>query len=135
MDKNNSINLKLEIIKKCIEIFDIGYITIIYFIFAIIVAKLFNYFFGPYHKEDDANKHSIQIAIELCGVIWLIGISTYIVRKVAKTIPSPFDGIYDFHHELVRELSTAGVYTLILYQCSFFFRGKLDTFLTRFFNR
>jgi len=135
MDKNSPNNFNLQLIKYNLEILDIGYITIIYFICAVIVAKIFNHFFGPYHVEVDNNKHSIQIALELCGIIWLIGISTYVIRKIVKLIPSPFDGIYDFHHDLVKELSTAGVYTLILYQCSFFFRGKLNTFLTRFFDR
>lgn len=63
----------------------------------------------------------------------MLGISTYIIRNIVELIPSPFNNIYDFHHKRVKELSSAGVYTLILYQCMSYFRGKLNLFITRTF--
>jgi hypothetical protein len=125
--------LQFEFVIRFIKMLDIGYITIIYFIFAILVAKVFNYIFGEYDSESDKNKSNFKICIELCGIIWLIGISTYLIRNVVELIPSPFENVFDFHHKRVKELSSAGVYTLILYQCLSFFRGKLSTFLTRIF--
>jgi len=130
--KNNN-TFSEEFIIRFIKMLDIGYITVIYFIFAILVGKLFNYLFGIYIPEDDKNKSNIKIGIELCFVIWLIGVSTYIVRNIVELIPSPFENMHDFHHKRVKELSSAAVYTLILYQCSSYFRGKLTLFLTRIF--
>ena len=112
---------------------DIGYITVIYFICAVIVGKIFNYIFGVYNPDVDKNKSNLRISLELCGIIWLIGMSTYIVRNIVERIPSPFEDVFDFHHKRVKELSSAAVYTLILYQCLSFFRGKLTTFLIRTF--
>jgi hypothetical protein len=129
----NENTLQFEFTIRLIKMFDIGYITIIYFIFAVIVGKLFNYFFGEYNINVDTNKSNIRIGIELCGIIWIIGISTYIVRNLVENIPSPFENFHDFHHKKVKELSSAAVYTLILYQCMSYFRGKLNLFISRTF--
>lgn len=129
----NQNTLEFEIIIRSIKMLDIGYITILYFIFAVLVGKIFNYIFGKYDPEKDKNKSNVKIGIELCGIIWLIGVSTYIVRNIVELIPSPFENLYDFHHRRVKELGSAAVYTLILYQCLSFFRGKLNTFLDRTF--
>jgi tetrahydromethanopterin S-methyltransferase subunit C len=125
--------LQFELIIRSIKMLDIGYITVIYFIFAVIIAKIFNYIFGIYSPEYDKHKSTIKIGVELCAIIWLIGISTYIVRNIVELIPSPFEDVYDFHHKKVKELSSATVYTLILYQCLSYFKGKLTTFIERTF--
>jgi hypothetical protein len=129
----NQNTLQFEFTIRLIKMLDIGYITIIYFIFAVTVGKIFNYFFGEYNPNVDTHKSNIRIGIELCGIIWMLGISTYIIRNIVELIPSPFNNIYDFHHKRVKELSSAGVYTLILYQCMSYFRGKLNLFITRTF--
>jgi hypothetical protein len=129
----NQESIQFEIVIRFIKMLDIGYITVIYFIFAVLVAKIFNYFLGKYDPEIDKEKSSFIIGVELCAIIWLIGVSTYIIRNIVEIIPSPFDGVFDFHHKRVKELGSAAVYTLILYQCFFFFRGKLSTFLSRTF--
>jgi len=125
--------LKFEVTIRFIKMLDIGYITVLYFIFAIIVGKIFNYIFGPYNSSADVNKSTFRIGVELCAIIWLIGISTYIIRNIVEIIPSPFENFHDFHHKRVKELTSASVYTLILYQCLSSFRGKLNTFLGRTF--
>ena len=129
----NQDTIQFEIGLRFIKMLDIGYITVIYFIFAVIVGKIFNYIFGPYDPDKDKHKSNFRISIELCGVIWLIGMSTYIVRNIVEKIPSPFENIFDFHHRRVKELGSAAVYTLILYQSLSFFIGKLTTFLARTF--
>jgi len=130
-NNNNSFNIELHV--RLIKILDIGYITVLYFISAYLVSKLFNYVFGKYEPNVDTNKSTFVIGIELCGLIWLLGISTYIVRNIIELIPSPFEDIYGFHHKKVKELGSAAVYTLILFQGAFLFRGKLNTFLLRNF--
>jgi hypothetical protein len=116
-----------------IKMLDIGYVTILYFIFAVLVGKIFNHIFGKYDPEKDKSKSNIKIGIELCGLIWLIGVSTYIVSNIIELIPSPFENPHDFNHTQIKELSSTAIYTLILYQCLSFFRGKLNTFLDRTF--
>ena len=132
---NNTLNIStektisLEILIRSIKILDIGYITILYFICAVLVAKFLNNLFGPYKPEDDKNKSKYLIGTELCGIIWLMGVSTYLIRNVVERIPSPFDDVYGFQHQKVKELSSAAVYTLILYQSFTYFKSKLEVFL------
>ena len=123
--------ISFEILIRSIKILDIGFITIIYFIFAILVAKLLNYFFGTYKHESDKNKSKYIVGLELCGIIWLMGVSTYLIRNLVELIPSPFENVYEFHHHKVKELSSAGVYTLILYQSFSYFKLKLESFLLK----
>jgi len=123
-----------QLVFRSIKVLDIGYITIIYFIFAIIVAKIFDMMFGQYDPEKDKHKKTYKIGIELCGIIWLIGVSTYFARNIIELIPSPFDNIGGFKHRRVKELSSAAVYTLMLYAGSYYFKSKLDTFLARIFS-
>jgi len=130
---NNQNMFKLDATIRFIKMLDIGYITVIYFLAAILVGKLLNYIFGIYNPESDTNKSSYKIGLELCLLIWLMGISTYIVRNIVGEIPSPFDNLYDFQHKRVKELGSATVYVLILNQSFSLFRGKLLTFLNRTF--
>jgi len=130
----NQNTLKFEVTIRFIKMLDIGYITVIYFIMAVLIGKIFNYVFGYYNPETDTKKSTFMIGIELCALIWLMGVSTYIVRNiVSELIPSPFENFHDFHHRRVKELGSASVYTLILYQSISSFRGKLGTFLARTF--
>jgi hypothetical protein len=130
---NNQNEFKLDATIRFIKMLDIGYVTVIYFLAAILVGKLLNYIFGIYDPEADANKSSYKIGLELCLLIWLMGISTYIVRNIVGEIPSPFDNLYGFQHRRVKELGSATVYVLILNQSFSLFRGKLLTFLNRTF--
>ena len=73
----------------------------------------------------------MQVSLEIIGIIWLIGASTYIVRNIVELIPSPFDGLGGFIHKKLKELSGAGVYTMIVMGYAFHFRAKLDAFNRR----
>jgi hypothetical protein len=97
-----------------IKILDIGFIAAMYFIIGLIASKLFDKLFGTFDPKKEEKKHIIQISLELIGMIWLIGVSTYVVRNLAEFIPFPFDGILGFKHSKVKELTSASVYTLIV---------------------
>lgn len=114
-----------------IKILDIGFIASIYFIIGIVASKLFDKLFGIFDPKKEEKKHIIQISLELIGMIWLIGVSTYVVRNLAEFIPSPFDGIFGFKHSKVKELSSAAVYTLIVMGYALHFRAKLEYFNKR----
>ena len=114
-----------------IKILDIGFIASMYFIIGVIASKLFDKLFGSFDPKKEQKKQIIQITLELIGMIWLIGASTYIVRNLTELIPSPFDGIFGFKHSKVKELATASVYTLIVMGYAYHFRAKLEYFNKR----
>jgi hypothetical protein len=94
-------------------------------------SKLFDKLFGTFDPKKEEKKHIIQISLELIGMIWIIGVSTYVVRNLAEFIPSPFDGILGFKHSKVKELTSASVYTLIVMGYAYHFRAKLEYFNKR----
>jgi hypothetical protein len=116
---------------RSVKIMDIGYVTAIYFIVGLIFSRLFDKLFGEFDPKKEEKKHIVQSGAELVGMIWIIGISTYFVRNLVELIPSPFDGLGGFVHKKLKELSGAGVYTMIVMGYAFHFRAKLDAFNRR----
>ena len=102
---------------RTVKIMDIGYVTAIYFIVGLIFSRLFDKLFGEFNPKIEETKHIAQSGLELVGMIWIIGISTYVVRNLVELIPSPFDGLGGFVHKKLKELSGAGVYTMIVMGC------------------
>jgi hypothetical protein len=116
---------------RAVKIMDIGYVTAIYFVVGLIFSRIFDKLFGVFDQKKEDQKHIVQISAELIGMIWIIGISTYVVRNLVELIPSPFDGLGGFIHKKLKELGGAGVYTMIVMGYAFHFRAKLDSFNRR----
>lgn len=116
---------------RTVKIFDIGYITILYFIIGLIVSRLFDKVLGEFNQKKDDEKHIAQVTVELLGMIWMVGATTYIVRNLVELIPSPFDGLAGLVHKRVKEIASAGVFTLIVMGYAYHFRAKLDYFNRR----
>jgi hypothetical protein len=116
---------------RLVKIVDIGYVASFYFVIGLIASRLFDKFFGLFDSKKEDKKNVFQCGIELVGMIWLIGVSTYIVRNLAEFIPSPVDGIYGFKHSKLKELGGAAVYSLIFMGYAYHFRSKLDYFNKR----
>ena len=55
-----------------IKLLDIGYITTIYAILAIILAKLFDKYFGNFDEVSEKQKSLIQSIVEVILHLWLI---------------------------------------------------------------
>ena len=51
---------KLDLPFRIIKILDIGYVTAIYFVVAIILAKIFDEMYGPFNKAAEEKKGMLQ---------------------------------------------------------------------------
>jgi hypothetical protein len=124
-------NLKKEIIIRTIKIFDIGYITAIYLILGIILAKLCDLYINIYDEEEDDKKSIWVIILEIILYSWFLGVVMYIVRNIVSLIPFPLDGKYGFDHLKVKELTTAITFsiTFIFYQSKY--KNKINNLLKR----
>jgi hypothetical protein len=127
MDQSITNNIMFRLVK----IMDIGYVACFYFIIGLIASRLFDKYFGLFDPKNEDKKSIYQVGLELIGMIWLIGVSTYVVRNLAEFIPSPLDGIYGFKHSKLKELGGAAVYSLIFMGYAYHFRAKLDYFNKR----
>lgn len=119
-----------EIKLRSVKIIDIGYITVIYFITAVLLAKLFTKLYGKFDEKKEEKKPFLLRTLELAGMMWIIGIVTYIVKNVVELIPFPLDGLYGFNHMLMKELKMGAVFTFVF----LFFEEHFKSKLTHYYN-
>jgi len=106
-------NYKKEIIVRSIKIFDIGYITVLNFIFGYFVGLILSKFI-TFNEEEYKRKSLFKQFFEIIVLFFLIGILTYFIRNIIEMIPFPLDGLYGFQHFKVKELNKAMVFTYII---------------------
>ena len=102
-----------EIVLRFIKIIDIGYITVLYFIFAIFLAQSLDHIFIRLFGDDYESKGKYKVFLEFLCQIILTGIVAYIGRNVIQLIPFPLDGLYGFIHMRVKEVSSGSLLTSI----------------------
>ena len=105
-------NFKKELIIRTIKIIDIGFITIIYFIIGIFLAKKCDNFLGKFDEVKEEKKSIYKSLIELLLYLWFIGIVIYIVRNIVPLIPFPLDGIYGFQHLKVKKVTSTSIFCI-----------------------
>lgn len=115
-----------EAIIRSLKILDIGYITVIYFVIGITLAKLFDKLYGKFDKKQEESKSLLQQTLELIGMMWISGVVIYIVKNLVELIPSPVDGMYGFEHLRVKELKNATVFAFVFLFFQTYFKDKLQ---------
>jgi len=103
--------LENDILMRSIKILDIGYITVIYIIFSIIIATIVDTWMGQFDPKAEEKKEFWQQTIEIILFMWSYGVLIYIVRNIVERIPFPLDGYEGFDHKRVKELKSAMVFT------------------------
>ena len=124
MDKN-------DFLLRSIKILDIGYITVIYFVLGLITSRILDKYYGKFDKVNENKKSVFNVGIEIVVMMWILAILIYLARNFVEGIPSPFDGLFGFQHNLVKELGSASVFAMILFSYFYFFKSKLDYFNKR----
>jgi len=121
-------NINKDIIFRAVKIFDIGYVTVIYFLVGIFMAKAIDNYFGKFDKKKESNKSFLIRTLELIGMIWLYGIILYVVKNIIELLPSPFDDIGGFKHEQLKELKNATVFWFVFLFFQTHFKEKLQAY-------
>jgi hypothetical protein len=118
-------NYKKEIIVRSIKILDIGYVTAIYFILGLILAKLCDKKLGKFDEKKASKKSIFQHMFELILYLWFIGVVIYIIRNLVPLIPFPLEGVYGFKHLKVKELTSATVFSIAFMYFQVYYQNKI----------
>jgi hypothetical protein len=98
---------------EIVKMADIGFISILYASIGLILAKIFEVFDKPLHKESESKKYRLQIFLEFLFIIFFVGIISYFAQFLVNCIPSPFEGQYGLHHYRLRELGNVSIFIFV----------------------
>ncbi len=95
-----------------IRLLAIMYIAIIYVIFGIYITYLLDEY--GYHdifvnNHDDSNDSIFKMVLELGVMVGIIACIAFIGRNLIQLIPFPFDGVFGFNYESVREVTSGAI--------------------------
>jgi hypothetical protein len=114
-----------EVALRLIKILDIGFVSSIYLLIAVVLAGKLNSYFGEFDEKKERKKTFLRRTLELIGITWLLVAIMYIIRNLVELIPSPFHGIAGFDHYRLKELKFAGIFIFILLFLQTHYRSKL----------
>jgi hypothetical protein len=117
---------------KGIELLDIGYITMLYFLFGFVFAKITDTLLGTFDPSDADTKCRYRLLLELFVHLWTYGIALYAVRNVVQYTPSPFHRLCSFDHTTVKELQSTAIFSLVYLTFTIHLREKLTYVYGRF---
>lgn len=127
MSNNKPQTFKENVLFRTTKILDMGYITILYFISAILVTiflnKYFKKMFGDIVKGK--SKSILYVSLEIILYMWLITIFVYLIRNIVPMIPSPFNNHNHYIHDQLKELNSAHIFIYILMTFQVDFVGRL----------
>lgn len=117
---------------RTVKILDLGYITVIQFLTAIIAAGAFDRLYGKFDKEEADTRSFSSLTIEIVIHLWLIGIVIYIMRNLSEVIPSPLHGIAGLNHFIVKELTSTAVFSVVIISFQENLNDKINYYKDRF---
>ena len=116
-----------KLLYRIAKLIDIGYVSMMYIMLAIITSYAYNSFLGTFNKEEQDKKSTVRIIAELLGIFWVYGIIIYIIRNIVKIIPFPLDGLGGYSHDSLKDLRSASMFTVVFFyfEIAFFVCNKL----------
>ena len=106
--------LKQDILIRANKIIDIGYITSIYFIVGAIIANTLTNLQTTFNSEEEDKKMLISCSLSLIFMVWVNGVLIYVARNLIEMIPYPFNNLFGFKHERLKEIGKATAFTFVL---------------------
>jgi len=116
---------KNEVLFRFIKIIDIAYVAVIYFTIAFFFGSYLDAFFVYIYGTDYKKKSTFVLSLEVLSQVICIGIIVYIGRNIVEHIPFPLDGVNNFKHTRVKELTRGGFLSVFLIMFQYSMQDKL----------
>jgi hypothetical protein len=114
-----------------LKLIDMLVLSVYYFVIGFFIASAIDWFFGKFDSENEDKKSTLWLFAEAIFYTFCLVFVYYIVRNVVERIPFPFDGLYGFRHELVKERSGDVVFVFVLFFYQQYYVNKLKYLHTR----
>lgn len=117
---------------RTVKILDLGYITVIQFLTAIVAAGAFDKLYGKFNKEEADKRSFGSLTFEIVIHLWLIGIVIYIMRNLSEVIPSPLHGVAGLNHFIIKELTSTAIFSVVIISFQENLNDKINYYKDRF---
>lgn len=105
---------------------DIFLLCTYYFVIAFIIASFIDWLFGRFDVGDEEKKSTVQLFVESVLYTFVLVFMYYIARNIVERIPFPFQGVFGFQHERVKERSGDVVFVFVLFFYQNYYTDKLN---------
>jgi hypothetical protein len=114
-----------------LKLLDMLLLSVYYFVIGFFIASAIDWFIGKFDSSNEDSKSTLQLFAEAIFYTFCLVFVYYIVRNVVERIPFPFEGLYGFRHELVKEKSGDVVFVFVLFFYQQYYVNKLKYLHTR----
>lgn len=104
------------------KVMAMGYVTTLYFIVGIAMAKVFDAVYGPFDRKEHEQSGSLfRLGAEIVVQMFFISVVIYILRNIVERIPYPLEGLGGYQHIQLKELGSAPILSVVtvLFQKNF----------------
>ena len=114
-----------------VKLTDIGFVTVLYFLTAMVFARVFNSVYKSGDEEDYEKMPLWRLTIDVLVHIFLVGIVAYFMRNVVALVPFPLDGVAGFQHSRLKELQGGFILAVLIFMFQESLRNKIAAFAKR----
>lgn len=114
-----------------VKLVDIGFVTVLYFIAAMLFARGFNMVYVGSSAEEYEKMPLWRLTADVLVHIFLVGVVAYFMRNLVSLIPFPLDGVAGFQHSRLKELQGGFILAVLIFMFQESLRDKIAAFARR----
>jgi hypothetical protein len=112
-----------------IKIFAIFYVAVLFTIFGIYITTLldeygFNDFF--INNNNSINDSVFKLIYETAIIVAVIAVFAFLGRNIVQLIPFPFNGVYGFKYDSVKEVGSGSILLVFMFTFSASLFNKIE---------
>ena len=114
-----------------VKLADIGFVTVLYFVTALLFAWVFNSVYEGKTEKEYQETPLWQLSADVIFHIFLVGVVAYILRNLIALVPFPLEGVAGFQHSRLKELQGGFILAVLIFMFQQSLRDKISVFAKR----